>query len=72
MGGGGKSYTPPAPPAPPVVDESGQEEAEAIERGREEARKAALRARGRQGTLLTGALGVQGETDVRRKTLLGW
>lgn len=75
MGGGGKSYSPPSPPPPPpppvVEEDTAAEEAEAMEKGREEARRAALRARGRQGTILTGALGVAGTPDVQRKTLLG-
>ncbi len=61
----------------PVVDQSElnrqaeEEEAQAIEASNEEARLAALQETGREGTILTGSLGVTEDANVQTKTLLG-
>ncbi len=61
----------------PVVDQSAlnrqaeEEEAQAIEASNEEARLAALQENGREGTILTGSLGVTDAANVQTKTLLG-
>jgi hypothetical protein len=52
-------------PAPP------QPEAEAVEEARNKVKLAAMRARGRESTLLTGGMGVSGAAPVQRKVLLG-
>ncbi|MFI3270929.1 MAG: hypothetical protein R3Y11_02345 [Pseudomonadota bacterium] len=61
----------------PVVDQSElnrqaeEEQAQAIEASKEEARLAALQEQGREGTILTGSLGVTEDANVQTKTLLG-
>lgn len=57
---------PPPPPAkvPTPVDEG-------VSKAREEEKRKALLAQGRQSTLLTGSQGLTSEAQTQRKTLLG-
>ncbi len=74
MGGGGKSYSPPAPVAPPPPPDPPAEtqgETEASRKAREDERKAQLAAMGRESTIITGALGDTSQASIHRKQLLG-
>ena len=57
----------PLPPPPPVPQRADPAVLEAAERSR----LAAVRARGRAATILTGARGLTGDAPAVRKTLLG-
>ena len=73
-GGGGKSYKPEKytpPPLPAEPETLREEEADAVRRASDKARKAAALAGGRRSTILTGSLGDVSQPAVTRKTLLG-
>lgn len=61
----------PPPPAPSPVDPVGVEEQAATGRAREEERRRARVSQGLESTILTSPLGLTGQANVRRKTLLG-
>lgn len=73
--GGGKGYsdvsTTPVVSQEDLNRQAEEEEAQAIAASTEEARLAALQEQGREGTILTGSLGVTEDANVERKTLLG-
>lgn len=73
-GGGGKSYKPEKytpPPLPAEPETLREEEADAVRRASDKAKKAAALAGGRKSTILTGTLGDTTQAEVSRKTLLG-
>jgi|AntAceMinimDraft_6_1070360.scaffolds.fasta_scaffold05616_4 hypothetical protein len=57
----------PLPPAPPPPTPEDPE----VEAARKRAHRAALNARGRAATILTGGQGLTGDTPANKKTLLG-
>jgi hypothetical protein len=60
---------PPAPTPPPVQDEAGS--ADAVAKAQKKSASTAARAVSMGNTILTNPLGVQGEADIKKKTLLG-
>lgn len=68
MGGGGKSVSPPAlpPPAPTATDMSPE-----VEQARRRSKDVANKMRGYQSTILTGAQGLSGNNDLKKKPMLG-
>ncbi len=73
MGGGGKSYSAPAPvaPAPPDLPAESEGDTEVMESSRAADRKAQLAALGRDSTIVTGALGDTSQATITKKYLLG-
>jgi hypothetical protein len=67
--GSPKSPKVPKPPAPPPPPERQVEEA--LVRSRDDRRRLALAAAGRQGTILTGSQGLTGPATLGSRTLLG-
>jgi hypothetical protein len=67
--GSPKAPKPPKPPPPPPAPE--QQVDEALTRARDDRRRLALAAAGRQGTILTGAQGITGPATLGSRTLLG-
>jgi hypothetical protein len=60
---------PPAPTPPPVMDEAGA--ADAVKKAQGKASSKVANAASMGNTILTGPLGVTGEADLKKKTLLG-
>lgn len=70
MGGKAKSPDlPPAPPPPPVMDQQGA--ADAVKKAQGKSQNQAARAVSMGNTILTNPLGVPGQADIQKKTLLG-
>jgi hypothetical protein len=59
---------PPPPPAPPPPEPQVED---ALKRSRDDRRRLALAAAGRQGTIVTGAQGLTGPATLGSRTLLG-
>jgi hypothetical protein len=67
--GAPKAPKPPKPPPPPPPPE--RQIDEALTRARDDRRRLALAAAGRQGTILTGSQGLSGSASLGSRTLLG-
>lgn len=64
-------FSPPKPTPLPPAPEPPRRDAPVVVETAERARLAALRARGRAATIMTGAGGLTGDAPAVRKTLLG-